>query len=218
MDIVERITKFLDERAKVRGLDQERIASLHVGDEREAILRTSDLRRLLDIIEHKYGTDDCDGCSDRDDEIARLRDELERERMRLAACGVVALANTPASAKEARQMHEDYWSASVADVARMVDEQMRLRDENANLQADAEECDALRTKLADILTRTANALKGEPGELQAHSWHDLPERAQRARDESATLQAEMERAAIACSHQEAQMARDILIAAMQKGE
>lgn len=38
------------------------------------------------------------------------------------------------------------------------------------------ECDALRSKLADILTRTANALKGEPGPLQSHSWHDLPER------------------------------------------
>lgn len=40
----------------------------------------------------------------------------------------------------------------------------------------------------------------------------------RLRDENARLLAEMERAAIACSHQEAQMARSILIAAMQKGE
>lgn len=73
------------------------------------------------------------------DEIARLRDELDRECMRLAACGVVALANTPDSANEARHMHESYKSASCDDVARMVDEQMRLRDENAKLRNELDE-------------------------------------------------------------------------------
>ena len=36
-------------------------------------------------------------------EIESLRVELETERMRLVACGVVALANTPDSAKRARE-------------------------------------------------------------------------------------------------------------------
>lgn len=30
-------------------------------------------------------------------------------------------------------------------------------------------------RLCDILTRTANALKGEPRPGVSHSWHDLPE-------------------------------------------
>ena len=60
-------------------------------------------------------------------EVTKLRVELEQERMRLAACGVVAMANTPESAKNARDMHPDYKSASCDDVARMVDENMKLR-------------------------------------------------------------------------------------------
>lgn len=59
--------------------------------------------------------------------ITELRAEIERERMRLAACGVVALADTPKSAASARQMREEYRSASCDDVARRVDECMRLR-------------------------------------------------------------------------------------------
>jgi hypothetical protein len=43
----------------------------------------------------------------------------------------------------------------------------------------AEEDRALRDKLAGILKRTANVLKGEPKPLHLHSWHDLPEVAQR---------------------------------------
>ncbi len=43
----------------------------------------------------------------------------------------------------------------------------------------AEEERALCDKLAGILTRTANVLKGEPKPLHRHSWHDLSEVAQR---------------------------------------
>ena len=43
----------------------------------------------------------------------------------------------------------------------------------------AEEDRALCDKLSDILTRTANVLKGEPKPLHRHSWHDLPNVAQR---------------------------------------
>ena len=45
-------------------------------------------------------------------------------------------------------------------------------------QHEIEELTAQRDQLADILTRTANALKGQPAELSLHSWHDLPEVAQ----------------------------------------
>lgn len=43
----------------------------------------------------------------------------------------------------------------------------------------AEEDRALCDKLAGILTRTANVLKGKPKPLHRHSWHDLPGVAQR---------------------------------------
>ena len=43
----------------------------------------------------------------------------------------------------------------------------------------AEEERDLCDKQAGILTRTANVLKGEPKPLHRHSWHDLPEVAQR---------------------------------------
>lgn len=66
---------------------------------------------------------------EKDDEIERLRAELETERMRRTACGVVALANTPDSATKARDMPPEWRSASCDAVARMVDENMRLRAE-----------------------------------------------------------------------------------------
>ena len=43
----------------------------------------------------------------------------------------------------------------------------------------AEEDRALCDQLADILTRTANALKGAPRPRSRHSWYDLPGVAQR---------------------------------------
>ena len=66
-------------------------------------------------------------CARLEQELDALRAELETERMRLAACGVVALANTPDSAKQTREMRPEYWSASCGDVARMVDENIKLR-------------------------------------------------------------------------------------------
>jgi hypothetical protein len=61
------------------------------------------------------------------DRIAELEAELERERLRLAACGVVALADTPESAAKARDMHPDYRSASLDDVIRQSDALMTAR-------------------------------------------------------------------------------------------
>ena len=50
--------------------------------------------------------------------------------------------------------------------------------DRAPAQQELDELTAQRDQLADILTRTANALKNEPAELTQHSWHDLPEVAQ----------------------------------------
>lgn len=60
-------------------------------------------------------------------EILSLKKELETERQRLTACGVVAMADTAESAAKARDMHPDYKSAACDDVARRVDECMGLR-------------------------------------------------------------------------------------------
>lgn len=73
------------------------------------------------------------------DEIERLTAELESERMRLVACGVVALANTTDSASRERDMLPEYRSASLDAIERAVDSEMQLRDER----------DELRRKLAE---------------------------------------------------------------------
>ena len=66
--------------------------------------------------------------------VATLEAELETERMRLDACGVVANANTASSAGEQRKMHPDYWSASCGDVVKAVDREMALRARVAKLE------------------------------------------------------------------------------------
>jgi hypothetical protein len=68
--------------------------------------------------------------------ISRMSDELERERMRLAACGVVALADTPESAARARDINPAFMSASFADVSRLVDKMMKYRDALQDLRED----------------------------------------------------------------------------------
>lgn len=60
--------------------------------------------------------------------------DLECVQMQLAACGVVAMADTPDSAKKARIMHPDYESASCDDVKRRVDECIALRARVAELE------------------------------------------------------------------------------------
>jgi hypothetical protein len=66
---------------------------------------------------------------------ARLSDELETERMRLVACGVVAMSNTTESAAKNRDMHPSYRSASCDDVALAVNREMALRAEVERLRA-----------------------------------------------------------------------------------
>lgn len=68
-------------------------------------------------------------------EVESLKTQLERERMRLAACGVVAMSDTQESAARNRDMHADYKSASCDEVARRVDECMTLRTQLAAREA-----------------------------------------------------------------------------------
>lgn len=50
-----------------------------------------------------------------------------------------------------------------------------LADEINELRTELAESDALRDKMGDILTRSVNAIRGEPEPLSMHSWDDLPE-------------------------------------------
>lgn len=67
-------------------------------------------------------------------QLTDLREDLERERMRLAVCGVVAMSNTPATAKRNRAIRLDYWSASASDVASAVDREMKYRSDLERLR------------------------------------------------------------------------------------
>jgi len=89
-------------------------------------------------------------------ELDEARAEVERLRMQVVACGVVALADTPDSAIEARKMHPDYRSDSLSDVERRVDECIRLRAEVKRLRAVLEraaEC-GLRDEIHAALKET----------------------------------------------------------------
>lgn len=74
-------------------------------------------------------------CDDATKRIEELEAELERERIRLAACGVIALSNTEESAIESRKMHDDYWSAFAGDIAGAVDRDMKYRKRVEELEA-----------------------------------------------------------------------------------
>jgi hypothetical protein len=87
--------------------------------------------------------------------------------------------------------HEDGW-AIMADAA----------DEIDRLLLELHESDDLRERLAAILTATANALKGQPKTLHAHSWHDLSEVAARIITSHDNLLARIECAPTAIAHAE----------------
>lgn len=74
-EVEARISKFLAELVKMRGLDHEDIRALHVGDEREAVLTVSDLTTLL--AEHRR----------RGEALEALRDYAQHS----AGCGVYGI-------------------------------------------------------------------------------------------------------------------------------
>ena len=105
-----------------------------------------------DIFEMTYSPADTTQ-DPRDEELARLREQLEVERMRLVACGVVAMANTPESAAINRQMKDEYRSGSLDDVIRIVDSEMALREQVLAQQARIVELrDALEQSALDSAT------------------------------------------------------------------
>jgi hypothetical protein len=56
-----------------------------------------------------------------------IEDELEYERIKLAACGVAALANTDETVKQRITTENKYWSASYGDVCSAVDREIKYR-------------------------------------------------------------------------------------------
>lgn len=65
----------------------------------------------------------------RQPEIDILKEQLETERMRLAACGVVAMSNTRESlAKQSLEADSPYISASYTDVLRAVSAEIKYRE------------------------------------------------------------------------------------------
>jgi hypothetical protein len=94
-----------------------------------------------------------------------LKAELEIERIRLDACGVVAIADTPESAATVRDMREEYWSASCDDVARRVDECIALRTERDSLRLVCGEAYQMAGALgasAKALDNLSAAANGQP--------------------------------------------------------
>ena len=66
-------------------------------------------------------------------QVATLTDDLERERMRLAACTSAALGNTVETVKQRIHQGHPYWSASYGDICAAVDREIALRAQVATL-------------------------------------------------------------------------------------
>lgn len=103
---------------------------------RDAWLAIAAVNALPELMDRLRRTEQGERAADQ--EVERLRAEMERLRMQLAACGVVAMANTPESAAKARDMHPEYRSASCDDVAQIVDKEMAQRAEVERLRRELE--------------------------------------------------------------------------------
>ena len=73
-----------------------------------------------------------------------------------------------------RIRHDDGRAASAAEIWAEIE---RLRAENDTLREAKTENEALRERMAELLTGVAVALRGPEPPLTRWSWHDLPERA-----------------------------------------
>ncbi len=60
--------------------------------------------------------------------IKQLEEELEKEQMRLAGCGIAAMANTRNSIRTRIDRNNPYWSASYGDVCSAVDREILYRE------------------------------------------------------------------------------------------
>lgn len=68
-------------------------------------------------------------------------------------------------------------SEEAADIATHCAAVKNMLAEAQDLYDDAQDAHTLCDRLSDLLTHTADVLKGPPGPLSRHSWHDLPESA-----------------------------------------
>jgi hypothetical protein len=99
-------------------------------------------------------------------EMAKKDAELERERMRLAACGVAAMANTEGTVAARLEIGHPFYSASYGDVCAAVDREMSLRRmlDNAEKAHAAKVADICN--LGDNLTVTEAALAGASEKIE----------------------------------------------------
>ena len=95
-------------------------------------------------------------------ELEAARADIELERIRLAVCGVVAMANTMDSAVKAREMLPEYRSASLNDVIRAVDSEMSLRDRLAASQAENVRLREWQKKAAKLVKHADGCLWATP--------------------------------------------------------
>ena len=87
-------------------------------------------------------------------------------------------------------------------IGRLEDSLRMASETQAELRAEVDEYDKLRERMADILTHTVNALRGNPDTDYVWSWHDMPEIAAALTNERDQLRAEnlalIEQCAQAC--------------------
>jgi hypothetical protein len=113
--IEQHVAEVVRERDEARAIANDRDAMV---DHRDRALTA--MYQRVDII-----------TQERDEAIA----DLEAERLRLAACGVVAMANTPESAARVRDILPVHFSASLHSVMGAVDREMELRAEVERLRS-----------------------------------------------------------------------------------
>ena len=119
-----------------RALERELATATRERDEARAIANDRDA-----MVDHRDRA--LTAMYQRVDVITQERDEaraeLETERLRLAACGVVAMANTPESAARVRDILPVHFSASLHSVMGAVDREMELRAEVERLRKTLDE-------------------------------------------------------------------------------
>lgn len=105
------------------------------------------------------------------EQVKALKEDLERERICHAACGVIANANTRESLANACDMAPDYMSGSVADCIAATEREIALREERDELleirDMMTQQINSLRTELARVretlknFTAAAEAMEAE---------------------------------------------------------
>lgn len=118
-------------------------------------------------------------------EVERLRAELEKERIRLAACGVVAMSNTEDSLNKIfSDIHPDYLCASLQDVKTAVWREIKLRLEVKRLRSELAACQNLLDE-----TRTELSICGAFHSLVKEGWQLEVEKVNRLEAELAAAKA-----------------------------